>query len=99
MGIRSRSGGIGKNDDSANEIRKSHRPAFGPSICFIILSRNFILNFSIFYFYLELRNAKIYGLVEQKHLENKEILRPEDLNFCVRSEERRVGKECRSRWS
>jgi len=31
----------------------------------------------------ELRNAKIYGLVEQKHLEDKEILRPEDLNFCV----------------
>ena len=33
--------------------------------------------------YLELRNAKIYGLVEQKHLEDKEVLRPEDLNFCI----------------
>ena len=33
--------------------------------------------------YLELRNTKIYGLVEQKHFKNKEILRPEDLNFCV----------------
>ena len=32
---------------------------------------------------LELRNTKIYGLVEQKHLEDKEILRPEDLNFCI----------------
>ena len=32
---------------------------------------------------LELRNTKIYGLVEQKHLEDKEILRPEDLNFFV----------------
>ena len=31
----------------------------------------------------ELRNAKIYGLFEQKYLEDKEILRPEDLNFCV----------------
>ena len=33
--------------------------------------------------FLELRNAKIYGLVEQKHLEDKEVLRPEDLNFCI----------------
>ncbi|OGD67789.1 hypothetical protein A2Z61_01585 [Candidatus Campbellbacteria bacterium RIFCSPLOWO2_02_35_12] len=33
--------------------------------------------------YLELRNTKIYGLFEQKHLEDKEILRPEDLNFCI----------------
>ena len=33
--------------------------------------------------FLELRNAKIYGLVEQKHLEDKEFLRPEDLNFCI----------------
>ena len=35
------------------------------------------------YIICELRNAKIYGLVEKKHLEDKEILRPEDLNFCV----------------
>ena len=41
-----------------------------------------IVNYDIIIF-LELRNAKIYGLVEQKHLEDKEILRPEDLNFCV----------------
>ena len=34
-------------------------------------------------FILELRNAKIYGLFEQKHLENKKVLRPEDLNFCI----------------
>ena len=34
---------------------------------------------------LELQNAKIYGLVEQKHLEDKEILRPEDLNFAFRN--------------
>ena len=33
--------------------------------------------------FLELRNAKIYGLFEQKHLEDKEVLRPEDLNFCI----------------
>jgi len=31
----------------------------------------------------ELQNAKIYGLFEQKHLEDKEILRFEDLNFCI----------------
>ena len=33
--------------------------------------------------YLKLRNAKIYGLFEQKHLEDKEVLQPEDLNFCI----------------
>ena len=32
---------------------------------------------------LELRNAKIYGLIEQKHLEDKDVLRLEDLNFCI----------------
>src|SRR3989338_4289133 len=32
---------------------------------------------------LKLRNVKIYGLFEQKHLEDKEVLRPEDLNFCI----------------
>ena len=33
--------------------------------------------------YLELQNAKIYDLVLQKHLEDKEDLRQEDLNFCI----------------
>ena len=33
--------------------------------------------------YLELQNTKIYGLFEQKHLEDKEFLRQEDLNFCI----------------
>jgi len=42
-----------------------------------------IYMFVTFLIILELRNAKIYGLVEQKHLEDKDILRPEDLNFCV----------------
>jgi len=32
---------------------------------------------------LELRNTKIYGLFEQRHLEDKEFLRFEDLNFCI----------------
>ena len=34
---------------------------------------------------LELQNAKIYGLFEQKHLEDKEFLRIEDLNFTFRN--------------
>jgi len=33
--------------------------------------------------HLELRNTKIYGLFEQKHLEDKEVLRPDNLNFCI----------------
>ncbi len=33
--------------------------------------------------YFKLRNAKIYGLFEQKYLEDKEVLRFEDLNFCI----------------
>jgi len=33
--------------------------------------------------FLELRNTKIYGLIEQKHLEDKEFLRNENLNFCI----------------
>ena len=33
--------------------------------------------------YHELRNTKIYSLFEQKYLEDKEVLRFEDLNFCI----------------
>ena len=32
---------------------------------------------------LELRNTKIYGLFEQKHLKDKKVLRFKDLNFYI----------------
>ena len=49
----------------------------------------------------DLKKVKgIYYLVEEGHYGLKMILEFEDTEYLVlRSEERRVGKECRSRWS
>jgi len=33
--------------------------------------------------FFELQNARIYGLFEQKYLEDKEVLRFKDLNFYI----------------
>ena len=41
-------------------------------------------------------NAFIKGASEKNEIE---IIEPDKLNIAPRSEERRVGKECRSRWS
>src|SRR2546426_4794389 len=38
------------------------------------------------------------GLLRELGFQNK-VMRKKDLSELVRSEERRVGKECRSRWS
>ena len=35
----------------------------------------------------------------EHYLPNPELLTDEDVFLLIRSEERRVGKECRSRWS
>src|ERR1043166_6320122 len=39
------------------------------------------------------------GLLRLEHSDGRAFLLERLLNFRVRSEERRVGKECRSRWS
>ena len=57
-----------------------------PSISIICIAPILFLFSVIAIFFistLELRNAKIYGLIEQKHLKDKEVLRPKDLNFCI----------------
>ena len=47
---------------------------------------------------LERRNSESSGLVDENRLYNN-LLSSQPLCFNFRSEERRVGKECRSRWS
>ena len=47
------------------------------------------------------RHEKIIELIHQYDIDTQEELasRLNEAGFKVRSEERRVGKECRSRWS
>ena len=54
-------------------------------------------------YYLELRNKyeKTFLSIINQGIKSSEIkkVNPEIFMFSMRSEERRVGKECRSRWS
>ena len=54
----------------------------------------------------DIRLGRMVVIVDDEDRENEgdlimaaELVKPSDINFMVRSEERRVGKECRSRWS
>ena len=49
---------------------------------------------------LKLTNSFLNGMKEYEAIEAEYIhVSQKDIKPCLRSEERRVGKECRSRWS
>ena len=55
------------------------------------------------YSFLNAANTAYFGDLYDKYLENPDAIEPSwrafFQGFTTRSEERRVGKECRSRWS
>ena len=56
----------------------------------------------IYLFLLIIGIAGIYTLIDARQLKESHYLLEQDtitVNLTIRSEERRVGKECRSRWS
>jgi len=91
------SGGVGLATDSAplTLLRDIGAYPIGPQA-----ERDLLRVAGQFDFTVLLNNSgDVYGIVKDRILPQTDLVLTQHLNQIHRSEERRVGKECRSRWS